>query len=56
MPTTTPIETVPEVEVDPDFELDISIVEEGPVIAELMLSTSDNCGSTCGSACTSCKS
>ncbi len=41
---------------DLDFELDISIVESGPVIPELLRSTSDNCGKTCQSACTSCKS
>jgi FxLD family lantipeptide len=41
---------------EPDFELDISIVESGPVIPELLRSTSDNCGGTCNSACTSCKS
>lgn len=40
---------------DLDFDLDVSIVESGSV-ADLMLSTSDNCGSTCESACTSCQS
>jgi FxLD family lantipeptide len=38
------------------FDLDIRIVESGPVIAELLRSTSDNCGGTCASACTSCRS
>jgi len=38
------------------YDLDISIVESGPVIPELLRSTSDNCGGTCASACTSCKS
>ena len=41
---------------DAEFDLDIRIIESGPVIAELLRSTSDNCGSTCASACTSCKS
>jgi FxLD family lantipeptide len=41
---------------DDDFELDITLVESGPIIPELLASTSDNCGSTCASACTSCKS
>jgi FxLD family lantipeptide len=38
-----------------EFDLDVSIVESGPVIAELMRLTDDNCGSTCESACTSCR-
>lgn len=41
---------------DDDFDLDISVIESGPVIPELLRSTSDNCGGTCASACTSCKS
>ncbi len=40
--------------VDPEFELDVSIVESGPVIDELMRLTDDNCGTTCESACNSC--
>ncbi|MGH3911942.1 MAG: FxLD family lanthipeptide [Pseudonocardiaceae bacterium] len=36
---------------DEEFDLDISIVESSPVIEDLMLITSDNCGSTCESAC-----
>ena len=39
---------------DSEFDLDVSIVESGPVIAELMRLTDDNCGNTCESACTSC--
>lgn len=39
---------------DSEFDLDVSIVESGPVVTELMLSTSDNCGQTCESACNSC--
>lgn len=39
---------------DPEFDLDVSIVESAPVVAELMRDTSDNCGHTCESACTSC--
>lgn len=34
-----------------DFDLDISIVEQAPVIADLMNDTSDTCGTTCESAC-----
>lgn len=37
-----------------EFDLDISIVESGPVIDELIRLTDDNCGSTCESACNSC--
>ncbi|MGH3872682.1 MAG: FxLD family lanthipeptide [Pseudonocardiaceae bacterium] len=40
--------------VDSEFDLDVSIVESGPVTAELMRITSDNCGKTCESACNSC--
>jgi FxLD family lantipeptide len=39
-----------------EFDLDISVIESGPVIPELLRSTSDNCGGTCASACTSCRS
>lgn len=38
------------------FELDISFIESGPIIPELLRSTSDNCGQTCQSACNSCQS
>jgi FxLD family lantipeptide len=38
------------------FDLDISFIESGPVIPELLRSTSDNCGQTCASACNSCQS
>ena len=41
---------------DADFDLDVTIIESSPVVPELMRSTSDGCGSTCESACTSCKS
>jgi FxLD family lantipeptide len=34
-----------------DFDLDLSIVASGPVAADLMRSTDDNCGQTCQSAC-----
>ena len=57
MQMATPIVTANETEDDGlDFDLDISIIESGPVVADLMRSTDDNCGSTCGTACTSCKS
>ena len=36
---------------DSEFDLDVSIVESGPVVAELMRLTDDGCGSTCESAC-----
>lgn len=39
-----------------DFELDISIVESGPTVADLMRNTDNGCGTTCQSACTSCRS
>lgn len=41
---------------DTDFDLDVTIIESSPVVPELVRSTSDGCGSTCESACTSCKS
>jgi FxLD family lantipeptide len=34
-----------------EFALDVRFVESGPVIADLMRQTDDNCGSTCQSAC-----
>ncbi|MFE2583288.1 FxLD family lanthipeptide [Streptomyces sp. NPDC059378] len=37
-----------------DFDLDITIVEGGPAADQLIRLTSDGCGSTCASACTSC--
>lgn len=48
--TTVPSTTA----VDSEFDLDVSIVESGPVVAELMRLTDDNCGTTCESACNSC--
>jgi len=36
---------------DVQFDLDISIVESGPVIDDLMRLTDDGCGTTCESAC-----
>jgi FxLD family lantipeptide len=36
---------------DSEFDLDVSIVESGPVVAELMRLTDDNCGTTCETAC-----
>jgi FxLD family lantipeptide len=36
---------------DTEFDLDVSIVESGPVIDDLMRITSGNCGTTCESAC-----
>lgn len=39
---------------DLEFDLDVSIVESGPAVDELMRITDDGCGTTCASACTSC--
>mgnify|MGYP002623706947 FL=1 len=36
---------------DPQFDLNISIVESGPVISDLMRLTEDGWGTTCESAC-----
>lgn len=36
---------------DSEFDLDVSIVESGPVVTELMRITDDGCGSTCETAC-----
>jgi len=36
---------------DVEFDLDVSIVESSSVIDDPMQITSDNCGSTCESAC-----
>lgn len=54
MPATTNL--TPIVASEEDWELDVSIAESGPVVAELLRSTDDNCGGTCASACTSCRS
>jgi len=37
-----------------DFELDVTFADNGPVLSELMRSTSDNCGGTNASACVTC--
>lgn len=42
--------------IDPDFDLDVSIVESAPAVTDLMRATDNGCGTTCQSACTSCKS
>lgn len=42
---------VPKAASDTDFDLDLSIVSSGPVVADLMRSTDDGCGSSCQSAC-----
>ena len=36
---------------DAEFDLDLTLVESGPVVADLMTNTDDGCGSTCDSAC-----
>lgn len=42
---------VPTAAPDTEFDLDLSIVASGPVVADLMRNTDDNCGATCQSAC-----
>ena len=37
---------------DDVFDLDISVVESGPLLDDLIQLTNDGCGSTCESACT----
>jgi FxLD family lantipeptide len=37
-----------------DWDLDITIVESGGVVDDLLRLTDDGCGTTCQSACTSC--
>jgi FxLD family lantipeptide len=39
---------------DPEFDLDVSIVESVPVDGELLRNTDDNCTSTSDSACVTC--
>ncbi|GAA4552728.1 FxLD family lanthipeptide [Amycolatopsis samaneae] len=43
--------TAPTAGPDTEFDLDLSIVSSGLVVADLMRSTDDGCGSTCQSAC-----
>jgi FxLD family lantipeptide len=43
-----------ESDLDPEFTLDLRVIEAGLPVPNLLRSTSDNCGSSCsGSACTS---
>lgn len=56
MPITTAAPTGAATTEDDLFDLDIRLIESGPIVPELLRTTSDNCGGTCGSACTSCKS
>lgn len=37
--------------VSSDFDLDITVIEDGPIVADLLNDTGDGCGSTCQSAC-----
>jgi FxLD family lantipeptide len=37
-----------------DFVLDVSFVEVGDTVKDLIYMTNDGCGSTCQSGCTSC--
>ncbi len=36
------------------FDLDVTFLDNGPVIAGLLSATDDNCGSTSASACVTC--
>ncbi|MFJ9523122.1 FxLD family lanthipeptide [Kitasatospora sp. NPDC101801] len=36
-----------------EFDLDLRITEGADVVADLLRSTDDGCGQTCGGACTS---
>ena len=54
MAPTTTLAPAPAV-TDADWDLDVSVVQSGPVIAELLRATDDGCGSTCASACVSCR-
>jgi FxLD family lantipeptide len=56
MQITMPHGTPTDANTRPDFDLDVTIIEGGPVVPEPVMSTSDGCGHTCESACTSCKS
>src|SRR5262245_27750304 len=52
-PTMIPVEKSTPPPADGElFDLDVRFIESGPIIPELLRSTSDNCGSTCASACT----
>jgi len=37
---------------EPEFDLDITVIETDAGLAELMRLTDDGCGSSCESACT----
>lgn len=54
MQTITPSIPATDTGSDPDFDLDVSIVESGPSLSELMRSTDNGCGSTRQSACVGC--
>lgn len=36
---------------DDDFDLDLTVIEGGPSIADALRMTDDGCGTTCESAC-----
>jgi FxLD family lantipeptide len=36
---------------DGDFDLDLTVIEGGPSIADALRMTDDGCGTTCQSAC-----
>jgi FxLD family lantipeptide len=37
--------------IDPEFDLDVTVVESGQLVEELIRMTDDGCGATCQSAC-----
>lgn len=41
-------------DLEDDFELDITFIEAGDSVDHIIRMTSDNCGTTCQSACTTC--
>ncbi|GGM76776.1 hypothetical protein GCM10012275_54330 [Longimycelium tulufanense] len=44
----------PTAELPPEFDLDITSIELGGAVDDILRMTDDNCGQTCESACTSC--
>ncbi|GAA0906633.1 FxLD family lanthipeptide [Streptomyces thermoalcalitolerans] len=47
----TTLKAVTDFGADADFDLDITTISSAPVLGSLLNDTSDNCGSTCQSAC-----
>lgn len=54
-PAYAPLNSTPVIPVaSGGFDLDIRVVESGPIVEDLYQLTNDNCGTTCETACTSC--